>query len=147
MDEIVHEGDVILTYAGAGGVGLILTQLLKLKGATVITTASTQEKKDLAKAAGADYVVDYDQVADTVEKVTGGKGVNAVYDGIGKDTFETSLAALRRRGTLVLFGGASGQVPPTTSPCARWICAARCGHGLYGTARTAVGRPSRYCGN
>ena len=109
---MVHEGDVILTYAGAGGVGLILTQLLKLKGATVITTASTQEKKDLAKAAGADYVVDYDQVADTVEKVTGGKGVNAVYDGIGKDTFETSLAALRRRGTLVLFGGASGQVPP-----------------------------------
>ncbi|WP_159614841.1 quinone oxidoreductase [Glutamicibacter sp. JC586] len=109
---MVHNGDVILTYAGAGGVGLILTQLLKLKGATVITTASTQEKKDLAKAAGADYVVDYDQVAATVEKVTDGKGVNAVYDGIGKDTFETSLAALRRRGTLVLFGGASGQVPP-----------------------------------
>ncbi|TAP25575.1 MULTISPECIES: quinone oxidoreductase [Micrococcaceae] len=109
---MVHNGDVILTYAGAGGVGLILTQLLKLKGATVITTASTQEKKDLAKAAGADYVVDYDQVAQTVDKVTGGKGVNAVYDGIGKDTFDTSLAALRRRGTLVLFGGASGQVPP-----------------------------------
>lgn len=109
---IVRQGDVILTYAGAGGVGLLLTQMLKLKGATVITTASTQEKKDLAKAAGADYVVDYDQVADTVAKVTGGAGAHAVYDGIGKDTFETSLAALRRRGTLVLFGGASGQVPP-----------------------------------
>ncbi|WP_334123975.1 quinone oxidoreductase family protein [Glutamicibacter sp.] len=108
---MVHEGDVILTYAGAGGVGLILTQLLKLKGATVITTASTQEKKDLAKAAGADYVVDYDKVAETVDKVTDGQGVHAVYDGIGKDTFDTSLAALRRRGTLVLFGGASGQVP------------------------------------
>ena len=108
---MVHAGDVVLTYAGAGGVGLILTQLLKLKGATVITTASTQEKKDLARAAGADYVVDYDQVAATVEQVTGGAGVHAVYDGIGKDTFETSLAALRRRGTLVLFGGASGQVP------------------------------------
>ncbi|MFJ2146183.1 quinone oxidoreductase family protein [Glutamicibacter sp. NPDC087661] len=108
---MVRSGDVVLTYAGAGGVGLILTQLLKLKGATVITTASTQEKKDLAKAAGADYVVDYDQVADTVAQVTGGAGVHAVYDGIGKDTFETSLAALRRRGTLVLFGGASGQVP------------------------------------
>lgn len=108
---MVRSGDVVLTYAGAGGVGLILTQLLKLKGATVITTASTQEKKDLAKAAGADYVVDYDQVAATVEQVTGGAGVHAVYDGIGKDTFETSLAALRRRGTLVLFGGASGQVP------------------------------------
>jgi len=109
---IVRQGDVILTYAGAGGVGLLLTQMLKLKGATVITTASTQEKKDLAKAAGADYVVDYDQVADTVAKVTDGAGAHAVYDGIGKDTFETSLAALRRRGTLVLFGGASGQVPP-----------------------------------
>ncbi|MFJ2619162.1 quinone oxidoreductase family protein [Glutamicibacter sp. NPDC087344] len=108
---MVREGDVILTYAGAGGVGLLLTQLLKLKGATVITTASTQEKKDLAKAAGADYVVDYSQVAATVEKVTQGEGVHAVYDGIGKDTFDTSLAALRRRGTLVLFGGASGQVP------------------------------------
>lgn len=108
---MVHSGDVVLTYAGAGGVGLILTQLLKLKGATVITTASTQQKKDLAKAAGADYVVDYDQVSATVEQVTGGAGVHAVYDGIGKDTFETSLAALRRRGTLVLFGGASGQVP------------------------------------
>ena len=108
---MVRSGDVVLTYAGAGGVGLILTQLLKLKGATVITTASTQEKKDLARAAGADYVVDYDQVAATVEQVTGGAGVHAAYDGIGKDTFETSLAALRRRGTLVLFGGASGQVP------------------------------------
>lgn len=108
---MVRQGDVILTYAGAGGVGLLLTQLLKLKGATVITTASTQEKKDLAKAAGADYVVDYDQAAATVEQVTGGVGVHAVYDGIGKDTFDTSLAALRRRGTLVLFGGASGQVP------------------------------------
>ena len=108
---MVRSGDVVLTYAGAGGVGLILTQLLKLKGATVITTASTQEKKDLARAAGADYVVDYDQVVATVEQVTGGAGVHAVYDGIGKDTFETSLAALRRRGTLVLYGGASGQVP------------------------------------
>ncbi|MDR4533310.1 quinone oxidoreductase [Glutamicibacter sp. PS] len=109
---LVRQGDVILSYAGAGGVGLLLTQMLKLKGATVITTASTQEKKDLAKAAGADHVVDYDQVADTVAEVTDGRGVHAVYDGIGKDTFETSLAALRTRGTLVLFGGASGQVPP-----------------------------------
>lgn len=109
---LVHPGDVILTYAGAGGVGLLLTQVLKMKGATVITTASTQKKKDLARAAGADYVVDYDQVAATVAEVTHGQGVHAVYDGIGKDTFDTSLAALRRRGMLVLFGGASGQVPP-----------------------------------
>lgn len=109
---LVRSGDVILTYAGAGGVGLLLTQILKMKGATVITTASTQEKKDLARAAGADYVVDYDQVEATVDKVTEGTGVHAVYDGIGKDTFDISLKALRRRGTLVLFGGASGQVPP-----------------------------------
>lgn len=109
---MVRPNDVILTYAGAGGVGLLLTQMLKLKGATVITTASTQLKKDLAKAAGADYVVDYDQVPQTVAEVTQGVGVHAVYDGIGKDTFDMSLAALKRRGTLVLFGGASGQVPP-----------------------------------
>ncbi|WP_404290236.1 quinone oxidoreductase family protein [Glutamicibacter arilaitensis] len=109
---LVRSGDVILTYAGAGGVGLLLTQILKMKGATVITTASTQEKKDLARAAGADHVVDYDQVEATVDKVTNGVGVHAVYDGIGKDTFETSLKVLKRRGTLVLFGGASGQVPP-----------------------------------
>lgn len=109
---MVRNNDVILTYAGAGGVGMLLTQMLKLMGATVITTASTQEKKDLAKAAGADYVVDYAQVPQTVAEVTNGQGVHAVYDGIGKDTFEMSLEALRLRGTLVLFGGASGQVPP-----------------------------------
>ena len=109
---MVRAGDTILTYAGAGGVGLLLTQMLKSRGATVLTTASTDAKKQLARHAGADYVVDYGQVAATVAEVTGGEGVHAVYDGIGKDTFETSLAALRRRGTLVLFGGASGQVPP-----------------------------------
>ncbi|MBG6083742.1 quinone oxidoreductase family protein [Zhihengliuella flava] len=108
----VHEGDIILTYAGAGGVGGLLTQLLKLRGATVITTASTEAKAELAREAGADYVVGYDDVAATVASVTGGRGVDAVYDGIGQDTFDGSLAALRTRGTLVLFGGASGQVPP-----------------------------------
>ncbi|WP_102158158.1 quinone oxidoreductase family protein [Zhihengliuella halotolerans] len=108
----VAEGDVVLTYAGAGGVGGILTQLLKLRGATVITTTSTPEKAALAAESGADHVVGYDDVAATVEKVTGGRGVDVVYDGIGRDTFDVSLAALRTRGTLVLFGGASGQVPP-----------------------------------
>lgn len=108
----VREGDTILTYAGAGGVGGLLTQLLKLRGATVITTASTEEKAELARAAGADHVVGYDDVAATVASVTGGRGVDAVYDGVGKDTFDGSLAALKTRGTLVLFGGASGQVPP-----------------------------------
>ncbi|GAA3700135.1 quinone oxidoreductase [Zhihengliuella alba] len=108
----VREGDVVLTYAGAGGVGGLLTQMLKRVGATVITTTSTAEKARLAAEAGADHVVGYSEVEATVDEVTRGRGVDVVYDGVGKATFETSLAALRKRGTLVLFGGASGQVPP-----------------------------------
>ncbi|MGG5753323.1 quinone oxidoreductase family protein [Zafaria sp. Z1313] len=108
----VQAGDTALCYAGAGGVGLLLIQLLKLKGATVITTTSTPGKAALARAAGADHVLDYDDVPHRVRELTGGRGVDVVYDGIGKDTFEHSLDALRIRGTLVLFGGASGQVPP-----------------------------------
>ncbi|WP_411732707.1 quinone oxidoreductase family protein [Paeniglutamicibacter sp.] len=108
----VQPGDTVLTYAGAGGVGLLLIQLLKLRGATVITTTSTEEKAELARAAGADHVLSYDEVPTRVREITGGKGVDAVYDGIGKDTFDDSLGALKIRGTLVLFGGASGQVPP-----------------------------------
>lgn len=108
----VQPGDTVLTYAGAGGVGLLLIQLLKLRGATVITTTSTKDKAALASAAGADHVVGYDEVPARVQEITGGRGVEVVYDGIGKDTFEHSLNALKKRGTLVLFGGASGQVPP-----------------------------------
>lgn len=107
----VQPGDTVLTYAGAGGVGLLLIQLLKLRGATVITTTSTPEKAELARTAGADHVLDYDQVPARVLELTEGRGVDVVYDGIGKDTFEGSLKALKIRGTLVLFGGASGQVP------------------------------------
>ncbi|EMY35968.1 quinone oxidoreductase Qor [Arthrobacter crystallopoietes BAB-32] len=105
-------GQTILTHAGAGGVGLILTQLLKAKGVRVITTVSSDEKAELAKAAGADEVLRYDGFPDKVRELTGGTGVDAVYDGVGKDTFDGSLASLRTRGTMVLFGGASGQVPP-----------------------------------
>ena len=108
----VKPGDTVLTYAGAGGVGLLLIQLLKLRGATVITTTSTEEKAALARAAGADHVLAYDEVPDRVREITQGRGVEVVYDGIGKDTFENSLKSLKTRGTLVLFGGASGQVPP-----------------------------------
>lgn len=108
----VQPGDPVLTYAGAGGVGQLLIQLLKLRGATVITTTSTPAKAELARSAGADHVLSYDEVPDRVRDITGGVGVAAVYDGIGKDTFEGSLDSLRTRGTLVLFGGASGQVPP-----------------------------------
>lgn len=108
----VEEDQTVLTHAGAGGVGLLLIQLLKAKGARVITTASTEEKRELARTAGADHALGYDSFAEEVRQLTDGKGVDAVYDGVGKATFDGSLASLRKRGMLVLFGGASGQVPP-----------------------------------
>lgn len=107
----VAPGETVLTHAGAGGVGQILTQLLKAKGARVITTTSTPEKADIAQAAGADYVLTYDSFAEEVLEITKGEGVSVVYDGVGKDTFTGSLESLGVRGTMVLFGGASGQVP------------------------------------
>ena len=108
----VQAGQTVLTHAGAGGVGLLLTQLLKAKGATVITTVSTDEKEQLARAAGADHVLRYEGFAEQVRELTGGAGVDVVYDGVGKATFDGSLDSLRARGMMVLFGGASGQVPP-----------------------------------
>ncbi|MFD5279039.1 quinone oxidoreductase family protein [Pseudarthrobacter sp. NPDC058362] len=108
----VEAGQTVLLHAGAGGVGLLLIQLLKLRGATVVTTVSTDEKAQLALEAGADHVLRYDGFAGRVRELTGGAGAHVVYDGVGKDTFDDSLAALRVRGTLVLFGAASGPVPP-----------------------------------
>lgn len=122
----IKAGDWVLIHAGAGGVGLLLTQMAVGLGATVVTTVSTQEKEDLSRAAGAQYVIRYDQLTDmtaqlpglildlTKHRVTDGRGpgVDAVYDGVGLTTFNASLASLRKRGFLVLFGGASGQVPP-----------------------------------
>ena len=108
----VRDGQTVLVHAGAGGVGLLLIQLLKAKGATVITTVSTEEKEALAREAGADHVLRYDGFAGQVRALTGGTGVDVVYDGVGAATFDGSLASLRTRGMLVLFGGASGQVPP-----------------------------------
>jgi NADPH:quinone reductase len=108
----VQPGDVVLLHAGAGGVGLLLTQLVKARGGEVITTVGTPEKAELARSAGADHVIGYDEVADTVRSVTGGVGVPVVYDGVGRDTFDTSLGCLRRRGLMVLYGAASGPVPP-----------------------------------
>jgi NADPH2:quinone reductase len=108
----VEPGHSVLVHAGAGGVGLLLTQLLKARGARVITTVSTDEKESLARGAGADEVLRYDGFADAVRDLTHGAGVNVVYDGVGKDTFDGSLASLRTRGSLVLFGAASGPVPP-----------------------------------
>ncbi|MDQ0826457.1 NADPH2:quinone reductase [Arthrobacter sp. B2I5] len=108
----VEQGLKVLLHAGAGGVGLLLIQLLKARGAEVLTTVSTDEKEQLALEAGADHVLRYDGFAERVRDITGGTGVDVVYDGVGKDTFDGSLAALRVRGMLVLFGAASGPVPP-----------------------------------
>ncbi|BDZ45273.1 quinone oxidoreductase family protein [Naasia aerilata] len=102
----------VLLHAGAGGVGLLLTQLLKARGARVITTAGSDEKVALSRAAGADEVLHYDGFADHVRELTGQHGVNVVFDGVGKDTFDDSLGSLAVRGMLVLFGAASGPVPP-----------------------------------
>ncbi len=108
----VQEGDTVVIHAGAGGVGLLLTQQVRALGGHVITTVSTPEKAELSRGAGAEHVVAYDELADTVREVTSGVGVPAVYDGVGAETFETSLACTRRRGIVVLFGASSGPVPP-----------------------------------
>jgi len=108
----VQAGDTVLVHAAAGGMGLLLTQAAKALGARVIGTASTPEKERLAKDAGADVTMGYDGFADRVRELTGGEGVAAVYDGVGAPTFDGSLASLRRRGTLALYGAAGGAVPP-----------------------------------
>ncbi len=112
-------GDVALIHAGAGGVGLLLTQMAKARGATVITTTSSGVKAELSRGAGADHVIRYDQLADmttdlpvAVRNLTDGEGAHVVFDGVGAATFDGSLACLRVRGMMVLFGAASGPVPP-----------------------------------
>ena len=109
----VQEGQTVLLHAAAGGVGLIASQWLKHLGATVIGTAGGPEKAALALAHGCAHVIDTraEDVAKRVRELTGGKGVPVVYDGVGKDTFQASLASLARRGMLVSFGNASGPVP------------------------------------
>lgn len=109
----VKEGDTVLVHAGAGGVGLLLTQLAAARGARVITTVSSDEKETLSRAAGAWEVLRYgDELPLQVRKLTNGQGVAAVYDGVGAATFEASLKCVRVRGVLALFGAASGPVPP-----------------------------------
>lgn len=108
-----HPEDTVLIHAGAGGVGLILTQMAKRHGLRVITTVSSDEKADLSRQAGADHVLRYgDDLAARVRELTDGLGVPVVYDGVGADTFEQSLAATAVRGIIVLFGASSGPVPP-----------------------------------
>ena len=107
-------GESCLVHAGAGGVGLLLIQIARLRGARVFTTTSTEEKAALAREAGADEVILYkDQdFAAEVRRLTDGKGVQVVYDGVGRTTFDKSLDSLSRRGMMVLFGQSSGPVPP-----------------------------------
>jgi NADPH2:quinone reductase len=107
-------GDTALVHAGAGGVGLLLTQIASRIGARVITTVSTKEKAELSLEAGASDVILYTEQEFEAEtkRLTGGKGVDVVYDSVGKTTFEGSLNCLRPRGMLALFGASSGPVPP-----------------------------------
>jgi NADPH2:quinone reductase len=109
----IKPGDTALVHAAAGGVGQLLCQMISNRGATVIGTASTAEKAEIAIKAGASHVIRYDSedVAAKAKELTNGIGVDVVYDGVGKSTFEGSLASLKRRGMMALFGGASGMVP------------------------------------
>lgn len=109
----IKPGDTVLVHAAAGGTGRLLTQIAKRLGARVLATVSTEAKAAIARAAGADEVILYgeqDFEAETL-RLTGGRGADAVYDSVGKTTFEKSLGALRPRGTLALFGAASGPAP------------------------------------
>jgi NADPH2:quinone reductase len=110
----LEEGQTALVHAAAGGVGLLLVQMAKMRGATVIGTAGNEEKAKLAKGAGADEVIIYTEqdFVEETRRITGGEGVHVVYDSVGKDTFDGSLDSLRPRGYMVLFGASSGPVPP-----------------------------------
>jgi NADPH2:quinone reductase len=110
----IRSGDAVLIHAAAGGLGLLLVQLAKQRGAQVIGTVSTDEKAQLAREAGADDVIQYTQVdfEQEVKRLTGSQGVNVVYDSVGLTTFDKGLNCLKRRGTMVLCGQSSGAVPP-----------------------------------
>jgi NADPH:quinone reductase len=112
----IRPGDPVLVHAAAGGVGQLLVQVAKLRGGMVIGTVSSEAKAEAARAAGADHVISYDNFADEVRDLTDGRGVAVVYDGVGATTFEGSLAALRTRGTLAVYGTASGPTPPLEIP-------------------------------
>ncbi|MER3443132.1 MAG: NADPH:quinone reductase [Meiothermus sp.] len=105
-------GETCVVHAGAGGVGLLLIQMAKMAGARVIATASSEEKRALARGAGADHTLPYESFARGVLEITGGQKADVVYDGVGQATWEGSLDSLRVRGMLVLYGQSSGPVPP-----------------------------------
>ncbi|HET8653623.1 MAG TPA: zinc-binding dehydrogenase, partial [Gaiellaceae bacterium] len=105
---VVQAGEIVLVHAAAGGVGRLLTQLVAMRGGRVIATTSNEEKAQLAREAGAAEVIGYERFGERVKELTGGRGVDVVYDGVGAATFDESLASLRPRGDLVLYGAASG---------------------------------------
>jgi NADPH:quinone reductase len=108
----IQKGDWVIVHAAAGGVGMLLTQIAKLRGAHVIATTSTDEKARLARGAGADEVLGYEGFAERAREIAGAEGVAAVYDGVGKTTFYEGLEALRPFGRMIVFGAASGQPEP-----------------------------------
>src|SRR5688572_6561161 len=110
----VHPGDWAVVHAAAGGMGLLLTQLIKLRGGRVIGTTSSEEKAALAREAGADEVLGYEDFDGRVREITGGEGAAVVYDGVGRTTFDAGLKALRPTGSMILYGAASGQPEPLT---------------------------------
>ena len=114
----IKQGDTAIVHAGAGGVGLILTQMVKILGGTVISTVSTDEKAALSREAGADHVIKYTEQDFQVEvmKITDGAGVEVVFDSVGKTTFDKGIACLKDRGYMVLYGMSSGQVDPVPIP-------------------------------
>jgi len=126
----VQKGDRVIVHAGAGGMGLLLTQMIKKLGGYVFTTVSTEEKAELSKGAGADHVILYTKqdFAEEIKKATDGEGVRAIYDGVGKTTFMQSIASLGRRGHMVLYGAASG-APDPISP------------GILGAGSLSLTRP------
>jgi NADPH:quinone reductase len=108
----VADGDWVLVHAAAGGVGLLLTQIASTRGGRVIATTSTADKADLARGASAEEVIGYEEFAGRAREITGGEGVKAVYDGVGKTTFLEGLKALAPTGRMILYGAASGQPDP-----------------------------------
>lgn len=110
----LRSGDTCLVHAAAGGTGALIVQMAKAAGARVLATVSNAEKAAIASAAGADHVINYttEDFAAEAKRLTNGRGVDTVYDGVGRTTFDKSLDSLRVRGTMVLFGASSGPVPP-----------------------------------
>jgi NADPH2:quinone reductase len=131
----VQAGDWVVVHAAAGGVGQLLTQMVKLRGGHVLATASTDEKADLAREAGADEVVRYEGFAERAHELTDGQGVAAVYDGVGLSTFLDGLKTLRPRGVMVLFGSSSGAPDP--------LDLARLGSGSLYVTRPSLGHYTR----